>query len=81
MDANRTTGRQITTGDTRRGRTSWVYGRAGAPCRRCGATISRTEQASYGMGRVTYWCSSCQPLLSRSIASTSSSLDEAGNIS
>lgn len=38
--------------------TSWVYGRAGRPCRRCGTAI-----ASAAMGdreRVTYWCPACQ---------------------
>ena len=36
----------------------WVYGRAGKPCRRCGAVI-----ASQKMGldaRTTYWCPVCQ---------------------
>ena len=36
IHANRRTGNQITTGDTRPGRTHWVYGRGGQPCRRCG---------------------------------------------
>ena len=74
LDANRTTGRQITTGDVRRGRTSWVYGRAGRPCRRCGTTISRSEQSSHGTDRVAYWCPSCQRS-PRSIVGKSSSLD------
>ena len=74
LDANRTTGRQITTGDMRRGRTSWVYGRAGRPCRRCGTTISRSEQSSHGTDRVAYWCPSCQRS-PRSIVGKSSSLD------
>jgi formamidopyrimidine-DNA glycosylase len=33
-----------------------VYGRAGQPCRRCGATVRRTVQAQ----RATYWCPGCQ---------------------
>ena len=61
MQANRTTGMQITTGDTRRGRMQWVYGRAGEPCRRCNTTIERAQQAGYGGDRVTFWCPSCQP--------------------
>ena len=65
LNANRTTGRQITTGDARRGRTSWVYGRGGQPCRRCGSPIQKTQQPSYGMERVTYWCPSCQPAAGR----------------
>ena len=59
--ANRTTGRQITTGDARRGRERWVYGRGGQPCRRCGTTIRKMEQGATGGPRVTYWCPSCQP--------------------
>ncbi|MGQ9687638.1 MAG: bifunctional DNA-formamidopyrimidine glycosylase/DNA-(apurinic or apyrimidinic site) lyase [Desulfobaccales bacterium] len=41
-----------------------VYGRAGEPCRRCGAIIARLVQA----GRATFFCPRCQPLktLSRS---------------
>ena len=44
MEANRTTGTQITTGDTRRGRIQWVHGRAGKPCMRCGTLIERRRQ-------------------------------------
>lgn len=61
MDANRTTGNQITTGDTRPGRERWVYGRAGSPCRRCGTRISRRDQRGYGGERITFWCPRCQP--------------------
>ena len=65
MDANRTTGSQITTGDTRPGRTSWVAGRAGRPCRRCRTPIRNGFQASYGDDRATYWCPTCQPRSAR----------------
>jgi formamidopyrimidine-DNA glycosylase len=61
MEANRDTGRQITTGDTRRGMERWVYGRGGRPCRRCGTTILKRPQGIGGRERVTYWCPSCQP--------------------
>ena len=61
MRANRTTGRQITTGDSRPGRTHWVYGRMGEPCRRCGTPIERDAPATT-FDRVTYWCPNCQPL-------------------
>ncbi len=37
----------------------WVYGRSGAPCRRCGAPISFDKQGLDA--RVTYWCPRCQP--------------------
>lgn len=62
INANRKTGRQITTGDGRKGQEHWVYGRGGRPCRRCGTPIKKMEQPSYGMSRVTYWCQHCQPL-------------------
>jgi formamidopyrimidine-DNA glycosylase len=59
FEANRTTGSQITTGDTRPGRTHWVYGRGGRPCLRCGTPI-RVRQPREPE-RVTYWCPACQP--------------------
>ena len=40
---NRSRSNRTTTGDTRRGRELWVYGRAGQPCRRCG-TADRVGQ-------------------------------------
>ena len=61
MRANRTTGNQITTGDTRPGRERWVYGRSGRSCFRCGTLIRRAEQEGYGGDRVTFWCPVCQP--------------------
>jgi endonuclease-8 len=61
MEANRTTGSQITTGDTRPGRTHWVAARTGKPCRRCGTPIRKADQPSYDGERVTYWCPTCQP--------------------
>ena len=61
MRANRATGRQVTTGDTRRGRKRWVYGRLGQPCRRCGTPIRARGQGEAGDERVTYWCPRCQP--------------------
>lgn len=59
MTANRATGRQITTGDTRRGRERWVYGRRGRPCRRCGTIIRGDHQEA--PARVRFWCPACQP--------------------
>jgi endonuclease-8 len=41
------------------GQNLWVYGRAGKPCRKCGATI---ETSKMGVeARSTYWCDNCQP--------------------
>jgi endonuclease VIII len=40
----------------------WVYGRAGEPCRKCTSPI---EIRALGRdARLTYWCSTCQPLKS-----------------
>jgi len=50
----------VTTGSTRRGETTWVYGRAGQPCRRCGTTVERAEQGGLSEERVRYWCRNCQ---------------------
>jgi endonuclease-8 len=58
--ANRDRDEQITTGNRRRGEQTWVYGRAGKPCRRCGTTIRRADQGPAGRERVTFWCESCQ---------------------
>jgi len=56
--ANRVRWNRTTTGNRRPGQELWVYGRAGAPCRRCGTPIARAE--SPDTERVTYWCPSCQ---------------------
>ena len=53
---NRSRWNRSTTGDTRRGRELWVYGRAGRQCRRCGTVI---ESDSSG-DRITFWCPVCQ---------------------
>ena len=64
MEANRSTGNQITTGDTRAGKSRWVYGRAGDPCRRCAAPVRRAESGPAGEERVIFWCPACQPAVS-----------------
>ncbi|TYK48207.1 DNA-formamidopyrimidine glycosylase family protein [Actinomadura decatromicini] len=61
LDLNKARHGHITTGDLGRGREHWVYGRAGRPCRRCGARIERRDQASRVGERVTFWCPRCQP--------------------
>lgn len=38
------------------GQEAWVYGRPGAPCRRCGAPIQRQVLS----GRSSHWCPHCQ---------------------
>ena len=50
---------RTTTGARRRGTTTFVYDRAGRPCRRCGTEIEVGR--STDMQRITYWCPRCQP--------------------
>jgi endonuclease-8 len=54
-------GAQVTTGDTRRGRSLWVHGRAGRPCRRCGTPVRKADDDGPDADRVAYWCPRCQP--------------------
>jgi endonuclease VIII len=56
LDANKERLGQVTTGSSRRGEETWVYGRRGRPCRRCGTLIRSEGQQE----RVTFWCPSCQ---------------------
>jgi endonuclease-8 len=60
LEANKATARQVTTGDTRRGRQHWVFERAGRPCLRCGIPVASAEQGAPPYARVTYWCPRCQ---------------------
>ena len=60
LDANKTRAGHVSTGDARPGRETWVYGRAGRPCRRCGTVIRRGEQGPPGQERVRFWCPNCQ---------------------
>ena len=45
-----------TTGGLEPGRPTWIYGRGGEACRRCGTRIASDEHG----GRITYWCPGCQ---------------------
>lgn len=59
--ANRDRVDRTFTGDARRGRTNWVYGRTGRPCLRCGTPIRTGRQgAAPTRERVTFWCPQCQ---------------------
>jgi endonuclease VIII len=60
LDANKERDGIITTGVARRGEETWVYGRAGRPCRRCGTMIRRAEQGAAGEERLRFWCPHCQ---------------------
>lgn len=59
--ANRDRADRTFTGVARRGQTTWVYRRAGRPCRRCGTPV---RQGSLGADptreRIVFWCPSCQ---------------------
>jgi endonuclease-8 len=61
LSANRHLPQIATTGDKRRGRSLWVYGRAGERCLRCGTAIAYAELGEPGRERAAYWCPSCQP--------------------
>ncbi|MBS1674082.1 MAG: Fpg/Nei family DNA glycosylase [Actinobacteria bacterium] len=59
--ANRDRAERTFTGVALRGRTTWVYGRARRPCRRCGALIRSGELgADPTRQRQTFWCPGCQ---------------------
>jgi endonuclease-8 len=60
LDANKDRTGQITTGMAGRGQETWVYGRQGRPCRRCGTPVSTTGAMDSGE-RITFWCPHCQP--------------------
>lgn len=62
LDLNRRRDVQSTTGDLARGRTFWVHGRGGHPCRRCGTTLVESMLGDPGRERVTSHCPTCQPL-------------------
>ncbi|MDJ0339562.1 DNA-formamidopyrimidine glycosylase family protein [Cryobacterium sp. PH31-O1] len=59
--ANKDRDERTTTGNLRRGAQTWVYGRGGQACRRCGARIQRsTLGRSEVEQRNTFWCPRCQ---------------------
>jgi len=60
MDANKERFSQVTTGVRRPGEQTWVYGRAGRPCRRCGTPIRAAAQGGDTTERITFWCPHCQ---------------------
>lgn len=60
--ANRDRTERTFTGDARRGRRTWVYGRGGQPCLRCGTRIRDAQLGlEDGMLRQVQWCPRCQP--------------------
>lgn len=55
---------RTSTGNLRRGRTTWVFGRNHRPCRRCGTMIRSAALGSPdrpGEERIIWWCPHCQP--------------------
>ncbi|WP_127474022.1 DNA-formamidopyrimidine glycosylase family protein [Microbacterium sulfonylureivorans] len=59
--ANRDRRDRTFTGDARPGRTTWVYGRKGRPCRRCGTLIrGGALGADPTKERIVFWCPVCQ---------------------
>jgi endonuclease-8 len=60
LNANKERFGQVTTGVSRRGEETWVYGRAGRPCRRCGTPVRKAGQGQDREDRVTFWCPRCQ---------------------
>lgn len=60
LEANKERFGMITTGVARRGEETWVYGRAGRPCRRCGTPVRSADQGPNPQERITYWCPRCQ---------------------
>jgi endonuclease VIII len=58
---NRNQAQIATTGDRRRGRSLWVYGRQAERCLRCGTPVAYAELGEPGRARAAYWCPSCQP--------------------
>ncbi len=62
FSANNPGAYQVTTGDTRAGRTHWVAGMAGKPCWRCGTAVRMVPEVPGDAGRRrTWWCPRCQP--------------------
>jgi endonuclease-8 len=58
---NANTVNRNTTGDQRRDRNLWVYGRTRTPCLRCGGRVRTSSQGPDTRERVTYYCPTCQP--------------------
>ncbi|GGF39624.1 putative endonuclease 8 2 [Microbacterium sorbitolivorans] len=55
-------GRPVRTFTGVRGQDTWVYGRAGLPCRRCGTVIRETSLGpDPTRQRRVFWCPTCQP--------------------
>ena len=60
LDLGRRRGTQVTTGDTRPGRTNYVHARSGRPCLRCGTPIRAAPIGVAPEDRVAFYCPVCQ---------------------
>ncbi|WP_238539379.1 hypothetical protein [Janibacter hoylei] len=60
MDRGKDHAVQSATGVLRADHRSWVHGRSGRPCRRCGATIRVAPLGRTGPDRVFFSCPGCQ---------------------
>lgn len=60
MDAARHDAVQSSTGNRRKGETSYVHGRSGRPCRRCGDTVRVAMIGQPGRERTMFYCPGCQ---------------------
>lgn len=65
MWANRLSPVRVTTGVRKAGHTSYVFGRKGRPCRRCGTAIAQStlvDDPTSELERIIWWCPRCQRL-------------------
>jgi len=60
MHANLGDGRQTTTGSRRNGEETWVHGRSGRECRRCGSLVRVAAVGQAPADRVIFYCPTCQ---------------------
>ncbi len=60
LDTGRRSAIQSTTGSTRRGETTFVHGRSGRPCRRCGTTVRVAMVGAPPQERTLFYCPGCQ---------------------
>jgi endonuclease-8 len=60
LEVSRDRATQVTTGDTRPGRTNYVHARSGRPCLRCRTTIRVAAIGAAPQDRVAFYCPHCQ---------------------
>lgn len=60
LDHGRQHAVQSTTGSRRRGENTWVHGRSGLPCRRCGGTVRVAMIGPPTRERTMFYCPACQ---------------------